>query len=151
MTPQLKQYLNRSILVSIPALYEDGRCRAYTLRGFGTDGLWLNSEELVQRLLHENGKSAVAENPLVFVPFAQIAGIVFATVTPAAPTPPPIPVETPAAASSASPPAVASTKGEPSTPTPIPAETPAPANSPLPPAAPSTKVEPPAKRSKSTR
>jgi hypothetical protein len=30
MPPQLKQYLNRSILVSIPALYEDGRRRAYS-------------------------------------------------------------------------------------------------------------------------
>jgi hypothetical protein len=36
MTPQLKQYLNRSILVSIPAPYEDGRCCAYTLRALET-------------------------------------------------------------------------------------------------------------------
>jgi hypothetical protein len=141
MPPQLKQYLNRSILVSIPVLYEDGKCRAYTLRGFGTDGLWLNSEALVHRLLHENDKSNVAGNPIVFVPYTQIAGIVFATVTSATPTQPTIADETPAAANSPSPPAAALAKAEPSRP-PVPVEVPAAANTPSPPTA-TAKVEPP--------
>jgi hypothetical protein len=146
MTPQLKQYLNRSILVSIPALYEDGKCRAYTLRGFGTDGLWLNSEALHQRLRHENDKSTLAENPLVFVPYAQIAGIIFATVTPATPAPPrpQIGDEMPAAVESPSRAAAAPTRVEPPAPPPITVETPAAATSASPPAAASTKVEPPA-------
>ena len=88
MPPRLKQYLNRSILVSIPALYEDGKRRSYTLRGIEPDGLLLSSEERVHRLLLENEKSTVAANPLVFVPYAQITGIITATVTPSAPSPP---------------------------------------------------------------
>jgi hypothetical protein len=32
MTPKVRHYLNKTILVSIPALFEDGKCRAGYLR-----------------------------------------------------------------------------------------------------------------------
>ena len=86
MTPNLSQYLGKSILVSIPALFEDGVCRAYTLVGIEFHGLWLQSEELTERLLHEvkHPYYSYAE-PAVFVPYAQIAGILVATAAPAHP------------------------------------------------------------------
>jgi hypothetical protein len=85
MPSRLKQYLNRSILVSIPALFEDGKCRAHTLRSIETDGLWLSSDELTARLLPELEveKTAGPKQP-VFVPAAQIAAVILPP--PAAPT-----------------------------------------------------------------
>jgi hypothetical protein len=80
MTPNLSQYLGKSILVSIPALSEDVVCRAYTLVGIELQGLWLRSDELTERLLHEAMHSYSDAEPAVFVPYAQIAGILVATV-----------------------------------------------------------------------
>jgi hypothetical protein len=95
MSPKLKQYLNRTIPVSIPALFEDsipalfedGKCRAFTLRGADSDGVWLASSALVDRLLLERETSIVASEPPVFLPYAQIAGIILAAPTPDAPPP----------------------------------------------------------------
>jgi hypothetical protein len=102
MPPQLKQYRNRTILVSIPALYEDGKCRTHTLRDADSEGVWLDSKELVDRLLLDREKSIAATKPLVFVPFAQIAGIIFAAPAPRN-APAPKPAETAADAKSAPP------------------------------------------------
>ena len=85
MTPNLSQYLGKSILVSIPALFEDGVCRPYTLGGIEFHGLWLQSEELAERLLHEVKHLYSDAEPAVFVPYAQIAGILVATAAPANP------------------------------------------------------------------
>src|SRR2546427_4120533 len=85
MTPNLSQYLGKSILVSIPALSKDGVCRAYTLVGIEFQGLWLQSEELTERLLHEVKHPYSDAEPAVFVPYAQIAGILVATAAPAHP------------------------------------------------------------------
>jgi len=82
MTPNLSQYLGKSILVSIPALFEDGVCRAYTLVGIEFHGLWLQSEELTERLLHEVKHPYSDAEPAVFVPYAQIVGILVATAAP---------------------------------------------------------------------
>jgi hypothetical protein len=76
MPPKLKQYLNRTILVSIPALFEDGKCRAYTLHTIEADGLWLSSNTLADRLLPKHKEKTAAAKQLVFVPSAQIAAIV---------------------------------------------------------------------------
>jgi hypothetical protein len=77
MPPKLNQYLNRVILASIPALFEDGECRAYTLRAIDSDGLWLESPALVKRLLPSHAK-VVTPLLAVFVPTAQIAALILA-------------------------------------------------------------------------
>jgi hypothetical protein len=82
MTPRISEYLNKTILVSIPALFEDGSCRAYKLLGAEVHGLWLQSEELAQRLASDNTKGYESLDPAVFVPFAQIAGVMIATRLP---------------------------------------------------------------------
>jgi hypothetical protein len=77
--PKLSKYLNRNVLVSIPALFEDGRCRAYTLRGVELHGVWLDSDELVTRLAPDQGNGVSAASPLVFVPFSQVAAVILVT------------------------------------------------------------------------
>jgi hypothetical protein len=89
MPPKLKQYLNRTILASIPALFEDGRCRAYTLLSIEADGLWLSSNELAERLLPERGRKDTETAQPVFVPAVQIAAIILPP--PEAPPAPPAP------------------------------------------------------------
>lgn len=79
MTPNLTQYLGKSILVSIPALFDDCVCRACTLVGIEFQGLWLQSEELAEQLLHGVKHPYSDAEPAVFVPYAQIAGILIAT------------------------------------------------------------------------
>jgi hypothetical protein len=85
MTPKLSQFLNRAVLVSIPALFNDGRCRAFTLVGVELHGLWLQSDDLSERLLHGEMKALATTGPIAFVPFAQIAGVLFPTRRPSAP------------------------------------------------------------------
>jgi hypothetical protein len=81
MPPKLKQYLNRSIVVSIPALFEDGKCRAYTLQSIEEDGLWLSSEQLTQRLLPEADHNIAGRAHSVFVPAVQMAAIILPALT----------------------------------------------------------------------
>jgi hypothetical protein len=71
------QYVNRAILASIPALFEDGECRVYTLRAIDSDGLWLESPALANRLLPSHEK-VMAALLTVFVPTAQIAALILA-------------------------------------------------------------------------
>jgi hypothetical protein len=79
MTPNVARYLNKTVFVSIPALFDDGVCRPFTLLGAELNGLWLQSDELTRRLLagHEGDLPATSA-PAVFVPFAQIAGVLVA-------------------------------------------------------------------------
>ncbi len=86
MAPNLSRYLNKTLFVSIPALFEDGTVRPYTLLGAEMNGLWLQSEELTDRLLKDEGRELARLSPAVFVPFAQIAGMLIATTMPAMPT-----------------------------------------------------------------
>jgi len=79
MLPTLSRYVNKTLFVSIPALFEDGVGRPYTLLGVEMNGLWLQSEELTDRLLRDEGRELAQFNPVVFVPFAQIAGVLIAT------------------------------------------------------------------------
>ena len=80
MPLDLSRHLNKTLLVSIPALFEDGATRPYTLLGVEMNGLWLQSEELIDRLLRDEGRELVKLNPAVFVPFAQIAAVVIPTI-----------------------------------------------------------------------
>jgi hypothetical protein len=63
-------------MVSVPALFDDGACRPFTLLGVELHGLWLQSDELTRRLLpHDKQDLATTASVAVFVPFAQIAGV----------------------------------------------------------------------------
>jgi hypothetical protein len=84
MTPKLGHLLTKTILVSIPALIEDGACRPYKLLGVELHGLWLQSDDLSRRLLSDDQQAFVATSPVVFVPFAQIAGVLIPTTLPVA-------------------------------------------------------------------
>jgi hypothetical protein len=85
----LTRYLNQAIFVSIPALFEDGTALSYTLLGAELNGLWLQSDQLTKRLLGDEGHQLAQLNPAVFVPFAQIAGVIVATSMPEPPAPEP--------------------------------------------------------------
>jgi hypothetical protein len=88
MLPTLSRYLNKTVLVAIPALFDDGACRPFTLLGAELHGLWLQSAELTRRLMPGDGRDLAATQAAAFVPFAQIAGVLVAAgATP--PTQPP--------------------------------------------------------------
>jgi hypothetical protein len=82
MTPDVARYLNRTVFVSIPTLFEDGACRPFKLLGAELNGLWLQSDELARRLLPDDRQDFASLAPAVFVPFAQIAGVLVVTGMP---------------------------------------------------------------------
>jgi hypothetical protein len=84
MPPRLSQHFNKPILVSLPALFEDARCRPYKLVGAELQGLWLQSDELTRRLLPEK-HGDVPKGSLVFVPFAQVGAVLALREVSAAP------------------------------------------------------------------
>jgi hypothetical protein len=69
MISTLGHHLNKTLLVSIPSMFENGDPRACTLTGIEPSGLWLESREW-SKLLPSGDKRAVTH---IFVPFAQIA------------------------------------------------------------------------------
>jgi hypothetical protein len=75
MVPRLADHLNQSILVSIPVLHSDVKCRSYILVGVDLQGLWLQSDELLRDVSDEAENGTPASTP-VFVPFSQIASVV---------------------------------------------------------------------------
>ena len=78
MFPNLGGMIGKTVWVSIPVLFDDGKARPYRLAGIELHGLWLESSELVDRLLEtqiRNSSSALA----TFVPFAQIASVLVLT------------------------------------------------------------------------
>jgi hypothetical protein len=83
MPPNIARHLNKMVFVSIPALFEDGVLRPYTLVGAELNGLWLQSEELARRLLPRELADHAALAPAIFVPLAQIAGVMIAAPPPA--------------------------------------------------------------------
>lgn len=104
MPLEFDQHLNRTVLVSIPLLFGDGKCQAYMLRGVDEHGLWLESAALSTRLLHNADRQTYALNgQAAFVPFEHIAGVFVPAETPSAqPQPPPAAAgEKPAAARAA--------------------------------------------------
>lgn len=86
MPLQLGRLLNKQILVSIPALFEDGRCRPYMLVGVEMYGLWLEGDDLATRLLPEPNAGLTSGTWTAFVPFSQIASVFVATALAAAPS-----------------------------------------------------------------
>ena len=90
MTPNLARYINKTVFVSIPVLFDDAVCRPYKLLAWELNGSCLQSEELTQRLLPDKAGDSAKLGPVVFVPFAQMAGVLVATGAPEPPaeTPP---------------------------------------------------------------
>ena len=69
MTPKVSHYLHRTVMVSVPALFNDGACREFTLLGAELHGLWLQSDELTRRLLPGDQQHlAATATAAVFVP-----------------------------------------------------------------------------------
>jgi len=102
MTPKVSQYINKTILVSIPSLFHDGKCRPFKLVGVEMPGLWLQADELASRLLPEAAQNYVDAAPVIFVPLAQIAGVLIPTQQPTAAFAPPVAAESPKAPSAPS-------------------------------------------------
>jgi hypothetical protein len=85
MIPNLHRYLNKTILVSIPTLSEDGSCRPYKLAGIELVGLWLEGGDLAATFLPEEYKSPTSTTLQFFVPFSHIACVVVAMASTAGP------------------------------------------------------------------
>ena len=75
MKAVIARYLNKTVYVAIPALFDDGTCRPFTLLGAELHGLWLQSDELSRRLLPADKPELAVTPTAVCVPFAQIAGV----------------------------------------------------------------------------
>lgn len=54
MTRKLGQFLNRTTLASIPAFFEDTKCRSYKLAGIELFPLWLEGGDFPTRLPPED-------------------------------------------------------------------------------------------------
>jgi len=78
MAPSLSKYVNKTILVSIPPISGDVKCRPYRLIGVELIGLWLESAELASDFLVEH-KSATPITWTFFVPYSQIACVAIGT------------------------------------------------------------------------
>jgi len=76
MTPNLSKYVNKTILVSIPVLSGNAKCKPYTLIGIELIGLWLQGPDLAGGFLDHPYKSQQATTWAFFVPFSQIACVV---------------------------------------------------------------------------
>jgi hypothetical protein len=85
MTPKLAHFLNKTILLCIPSLYDDKQPRPYTLVGIEPCGVWLESEDLASTLLTSEKRRPPPTTLAAFVPFAQIAYVLDGThiLTPA--------------------------------------------------------------------
>ncbi len=86
-------------MVSIPTLFNDGACRPFTLLGVEMNGLWLQSDELTGRLLPGDKEGLASTSRAVFVPFAQIAGVLAGAESPTQPAKQGTPTPAPSAAS----------------------------------------------------
>ena len=84
MSANLSQQLNKTILVSIPALFADPAARRCRLVAAEPSGLWLVSDDLARAVQPEakHGKAEVVT--AIFVPFAQIAAVLPVTDPPVA-------------------------------------------------------------------
>lgn len=104
MTPNLSKYAGKTILVSIPALSGDIKCRPYILNGIELIGLWLEGDHLSSGFLTDEHRSHASLRWSFFVPFTQIACVAVGHAGVAAQTStgqaPPVSAPTPQAASS---------------------------------------------------
>jgi len=85
MARNLNRYVNRTALVSIPAVSKDGKCRPYKLTGIELVGLWLEGDDLADTFLGQEYKGSTSMSWEFFVPFSQIACVVIGTPSAASP------------------------------------------------------------------
>jgi hypothetical protein len=83
MTQNLIRYINKTVMISIPALSGDAKCRPYMLTGVELVGLWLRGDELVSGFLAPEVKSNAQASWGFFVPYSQIACIAVGGPVPA--------------------------------------------------------------------
>ena len=76
MTPPLETYLDKTVLVGLPALFGDVRCRPCRLVNVAPNGLWLEIEDLAERVLPHEALSLQFGSLTMFVPFAQISCVI---------------------------------------------------------------------------
>jgi len=76
MVPKLVDYLNQAVLISIPVLRSDAKCRPYVLLGVEMQGLWLQDKELVTELASREKEVSVDPSAPVFVPFSSVGFVV---------------------------------------------------------------------------
>jgi hypothetical protein len=81
MADSISKFAGKTLLVSIPTLFGDIKCRPCTLVGAEINGLWLRSDELIGRVLPSDHPIASAA-PIAFVPFTHVAAVLVATVPP---------------------------------------------------------------------
>jgi hypothetical protein len=78
MISKLGTQLGKTVLVSIPSLFSDGKCRPYRLAGVEPYGLWLEGGELATRLLPDHIAFTGSTAAIAFIPFSQIGSVVIA-------------------------------------------------------------------------
>ena len=79
MIPNLSAYINKTILVCIPALAEDGKCRPFTLVAIEMIGLWLEGPVLEERYLTHQHRDSAARDWKFFVPYSHLACVAMPT------------------------------------------------------------------------
>jgi hypothetical protein len=77
MIPNLGKYVNKTILVSIPTLCGDVKCRPYKLKGVELIGLWLEGANLTSGFLAHENTSLAPTTWAFFIPYSQIACVAF--------------------------------------------------------------------------
>ncbi len=76
MAIQLSSLKNKTVLVSIPALFGDSEARQCQVVAAEPFGVWLVSGDLSARVLPHGAPEKSTAAPAIFVPFAQIGAIV---------------------------------------------------------------------------
>lgn len=76
MISKLGAQVGKTILVSIPLLFADGKCKPLRLVGVEVSGLWLEGETLADRLLPDYLSSMASAAAIAFIPFSQIVSVV---------------------------------------------------------------------------
>jgi len=82
MAPSLSRYVNKTILVSIPPISGDIKCRPYKLTGIELIGLWLEGADLARDFLALEQSPHSPTTWTFFIPYSQIACVAVGT-TPA--------------------------------------------------------------------
>lgn len=83
---ELKQTLNKDVVVKLAGLAASSSCRVVNIE---ETGIWLASQDLQDKIRSSSGQAVLpAGYAKVFVPFAQLDFLVFGTEDQSAPSPP---------------------------------------------------------------
>ncbi len=81
---RLSRLVDQTVLVCVPSLFADGRVLPCRLVAIELYGLWLQSDELLARMLpHDYAEARPPVEAVSFVPFAQIAAVMAVPGVPA--------------------------------------------------------------------